>query len=565
MKYFLTIAIAFLNICIPAKAQLPARYDVIIDELLPDPTPAQGLPSSEFLELKNVSAYSYDLYGWKVSDGSSTATLPHFVLPPDSFVIICAQNAASAFSLFGSCLGVTNFPSLNNDADVIYLKSPANNLIHAVAYNSDWYGNELKKEGGWTLEMIDTKNPCQGSGNWKASVDPNGGTPGKPNSISGSNPDQEPPRLINVFANDSATITLLFNESLDSISGASVNNYIISDGIGIPISDSISSLLNSVILRLSKPLDENKIYSVTATVNDCAGNKGECTSRVAKASEPDSFNVVINEILFNPGMGGVDYVEIYNRSQRTFDLKKLYMANRSNSGGLNDIISFSEVSRLFFPGDYIVITEDPEIIKQQYLVKDPNALLKVSNLPSFPDDKGDAIILNSQGNILDEVKYYHQWQFGLISNEDGVALERIDYNSPSEGNNFHSAATSAGYGTPGYKNSQYKPDDMHDGEVIITPEIFSPDNDGFDDFVTVSYKFPSPGYVANITVFDASGRPVRYLQHNALSGINGTYRWDGLGEKQQRLQQGIYIIFTEIFNNQGKKKQFKNVVVLTRK
>jgi flagellar hook assembly protein FlgD len=100
---------------------------------------------------------------------------------------------------------------------------------------------------------------------------------------------------------------------------------------------------------------------------------------------------------------------------------------------------------------------------------------------------------------------------------------------------------------------------------MVTPDIFSPDNEGTDDFATINYSFPSPGYVANITIFDASGRKVRYLEQNALSGIKGYYRWDGLDDKNRKLSQGIYIIYTEIFNTAGKKKQFKNTVVLARK
>ena len=122
-----------------------------------------------------------------------------------------------------------------------------------------------------------------------------------------------------------------------------------------------------------------------------------------------------------------------------------------------------------------------------------------------------------------------------------------------------------GYGTPTYKNSQYRLDAEVKGDITVTPEIVSPDNDGQDDFATINYSFPEPGYVANITIFDAVGRPVRYLQRNALSGTKGFYRWDGLGEKQQKLAVGIYIIYTEVFNLKGKTKKFKNVIVLARK
>jgi hypothetical protein len=213
----------------------------------------------------------------------------------------------------------------------------------------------------------------------------------------------------------------------------------------------------------------------------------------------------------------------------------------------------------------MVLTEDTTAVENQYITANSGTFLQINSMPSLPNDKGNVIILNNQGNIIDEVKYSEKWHFALIHDSKGVSLERINYDAPSIQNNFHSAATSVGYGTPGYKNSQYKQNEELRGDITVIPEIFSPDNDGLDDFVTINYNFPSPGYIANITVFDASGRPVRYLQKNALSGIKGYYRWDGLDEKNKKLSQGIYIIYTEVFNAEGKKRVFKHTVVLARR
>jgi len=122
-----------------------------------------------------------------------------------------------------------------------------------------------------------------------------------------------------------------------------------------------------------------------------------------------------------------------------------------------------------------------------------------------------------------------------------------------------------GYGTPGNKNSQYKFNEEVQGEVAVTPDIFSPDNDGNVDFATINYSFPSAGYVANITIFDASGRPVRYLQRNALSGIKGYYLWDGLGDKNH-FRRGFTLFSPKfLIRKEGKKKQFKNTIVLARR
>ena len=418
--------------------------------------------------------------------------------------------------------------------------------------------------------MIDTKNPCSGFSNWKASIELSGGTPGKINSIDAINPDQRPPHLLRAYASDSLNIILYFDEPLDSMNAAAAANYTVSDGIGIPQNVTpVSPLYNEVTLKLSNALTRNKIYTITVNnVTDCTGNSinPNSVARVGLSTVADSFDIVINEILFNPKPNGVDYVELYNRGNNIIDLKQLYIANRNSTGMISSITQLNTDDYLLFPQDFIVATESPAIVKSQYITLNPDAFVMVNSMPSFNDDNGDVIILNLQGNIVDELQYDASWQFPLIDNPEGVALERIDYNAPTQSqNNWHSAATSVGYGTPTYKNSQCRIDQQAQGEINVSPAIFSPDNDGIDDFATIDYVFPAPGYVANITVFDISGRPMRYLQQNALCGITGNFRWDGLGDKNQKLPVGIYIIYTAIFDLNGNTKEFKNTIVLARK
>ena len=195
----------------------------------------------------------------------------------------------------------------------------------------------------------------------------------------------------------------------------------------------------------------------------------------------------------------------------------------------------------------------------------PGAILTLNSLPSFPDAEGFVLLLNQQGNVVDEVNYSDDWHFKLIDNAEGVSLERIDPGSPSQNpGNWHSAASTAGYGTPGYKNSQFKNQQSIAATIEVLPKVFSPDNDGFDDIATIQYKITEPGYVANITIFDAAGRPIRNLVRNGTLSTNGYWNWDGLDDKGRKLPVGAYILFTEIFNLQGKKERFKNVVVLAR-
>jgi hypothetical protein len=544
------------------------QYDVLIDELFPDPNPQVGLPLYKFLELKNVSSFPINLKGWKLIDGASTASLPSFNLLPDSFVIVCATNSASFYNSYGATIGVANFPSMNIGGATIILRSAENKTIHAVRYDIATYKNDLKKDGGWTLEMIDPKNPCGGSGNWKASADPKGGTPGKRNSVDGENRDETLPKLLRAFATDADKITLVFDEPVDSLRAAIINNYSIDKGYVVKSVFVDFPFFNQVQITLNNPIISGEIYTVTVkNIPDCAGNNigKKNTARFGLASDADSLDLVINEILFHPLPMGADYVELYNRSKKSIDLKKVFLANRNSNNIVSSILQVSPESILLFPGDYILLSADVDAVKGQYITTNPDAFIKMYGFPSYPNAGGNVVVLNGQGMIVDEIPYSEKWHFPLIKNPAGVSLERIDFDGPSSKSNFHSAATSVGYGTPGYRNSQYRIIEELSGAITVTPQIFSPDNDGLDDFVTINYEFPSAGFVVNTTIYDASGRVVRYLQKNSLAGPRGYFRWDGLSEKGLQLPKGIYIIYNEIFSNDGRKRHFKNTVVLARK
>ena len=546
------------------------RYDVVIDEIMADPTPQISLPSNEWIELKNVSANSINLQNWRIGDATGqSGPMPNFVLQPDSFVIICTGSAVAAMQAYGRVISVTSFPSLDNDGDQLSLKSNTGLTIHAVSYSLLWYQNAVKSDGGWTLEMIDTKNPCAGISNWKAGTDTRGGSPGVKNSIDAVNNDQSLPSVKNAYAIDNLNIVIVFDEPVDSLKGATAANYSIDGGLSIQSAISVSPLFDKVQLRLTTAMQVNTVYTITVNnVTDCKNN-GIGTRNKAKIGLPVdavATEMVINEILFNPKTGGSDYIEFYNRSNKIFDANKLYIANRNSSGVIGSTKLIATTPYYIFPGDYIVVTEDAINLPLNYMVQNPEAVFVVSSLPSFPDDEGDVILLNFQGAVVDEVKYKDDWQFALISNSDGVSLERIDPDGPSQdGANWHSAASTAGYGTPTYKNSQYKLLQSINAAVEVTPKVFSPDNDGRDDIATIQYKTSEPGYVANLTIYDANGRPVRNLVKNGTLGLQGYWVWDGLDDKRLKLPVGTYILFTEIFNLNGKKETFKNVVVLARK
>ncbi len=545
-----------------------APYDIIIEELMPDPSPSNGLPETEWIEIKNISPFDIDLAGWKIGKASElSGSMSKYILKRDSFLVVASTSSVNALAQYTNVMGVPNFPSLTNTNDLIYLLSPEEKTIHAVEYSDEWYINELKRQGGWSIEMMDVNSPCIGAENWSASKSILGASPGKINSIDAINIDEISPQLVRAFALDSLHIKLYFNEPLDSEMASNVLRYSISDQIGTPlIADPIPPLFSEVNLTLISPLSRNKKYEVYAKgIKDCIGNEIGLSNHVfaGLVEKLESKNIVVNEILFNPKPNGYDYIEVYNRSNKILDLKNLFLANLNAQNSIDNITAVQKSNYAFFPGDYFVFTESKAMLSQLYFTNNPTAIFQVANMPSYGDDEGNVILLNNEGDIIDKVSYNKEWQFKLIDNLEGISLERLNVEGPSQDeHNWHSASSTAGYGTPAYKNSQTILVNSISGEITISPNIISPNNDGVNDNATIYYSFAEPGNVCSILIFDDAGRPVKKIVENLLCGTSGYIVWDGLNDKNQPMGKGAYIVYLELFNLKGNTNKIKKVIYI---
>ncbi|HYE55724.1 MAG TPA: hypothetical protein VD996_12815, partial [Chitinophagaceae bacterium] len=332
-------------------------------------------------------------------------------------------------------------------------------------------------------------------------------------------------------------------------------------GLNVSTALPASPLFRLVTLTTNLPLRANEVYNVVVSgVSDCAGNTMGMmnAARAGLPRTPLEKDLVINEVLFNPRAGEPDFVELYNRSNNILDAAALQIASRNLSGVLSTPQRISETSFLIFPGDYLVISADK--------LRVPASVFVPAGFPSMPDDKGTVVVLSNQGIIIDELSYDERWHFPLVTAHEGVALERIDVNAPTQSrDNWTSAASDAGFATPGRLNSQSRTPNSFRENTTVSPRIFSPDNDGWDDHCFIHYRFASPGYVANISIFDAGGYLVRNLVQSATLSRQGFFRWDGLDNAGKPLPMGVYIILTEVFNLEGRTVKFKNPVTLARR
>lgn len=540
--------------CSAVQAQSSLRHTVLIHEFLPDPSPSRGLPNAEFIELKNVSKASVQLRNWRITNGSTSGKInTDFLLKPDSMVILVTSGAVAAYRSYGTCIILTPFPALNNEEDTLLLFNEKDSLIHAIAYHTSWYRNSVKQEGGWSLEMIDESQPCLQSLNWIASTSITGGTPGKQNQSAGSVKDSLAPWIARVYLADSLTIYVQMNEPmLDTVVFFTPQLDVISQRWLPPLFQVLH-----ITLRQPFPRDSLLTFLLKGAA-DCSGNQAYTLSAtIGHFATEVNTQCIINEILFDPPVGGSDYIEIYNRSSQPIDIAQLMLANRSANGMLSSYRSISSSPFPLLPNHYLVLTQDSSWINSYY--SPGQVLIQEMALPAFPDDEGSVVLLNLQGSVVDELHYSAKWHHPLMSSTQGVALERVSpFGNTQQQQNWQSAASTNRFGSPGYRNSQSVPfPEPSDAILAVSSLVISPNQDGFQDVLRLKYVLDQPGYLANIDVYSSWGFPVCTIANNDLCGITGEFVWNGLNMQQQPLKKGAYIISARFHHTNGKLRQQK--------
>lgn len=542
----------------------PVFRDVVINELMADPSPVVGLPDAEFVELHNATTdKTFDLAGWKFSDGTSTATLPSYALGPGQFVIITSNSNSPLFAFVPNRIGVGSLPSLNNDADDLTLAAPDNTLIDAVSYALSWYQDPAKQNGGWTLEQVNPRAPCGGASNWIASIDALGGTPGVQNSVFDDTPDSAPPALAGVQVVDATTLDLVFSEPMEQGSFAAAT-YAITPLLPVVSAQPVAGVTNRARLTLASPIVVAIVYTITVTgVADCSGNAiGAANTGTFSLPEPVApGDLVINEVLYDPVGTGSDFVELYNRSQKTLSLLGLQMANETN-GAIANLRVITNEPYLLLPGEYILLATNTNDIAARYPQSRTERFLQMS-LPGYNNGNGTVALLDGTNTVLDLFRYDDALHFELVNASEGYSLERVDPDRATDDpTNWHTASDVAGMATPGYRNSQYSKAPRPQGEMTIDPAIFSPDQDGFQDLLTIAYRFDQPGFVGTLTIYDAAGREVRRLMENQLLGSTGAVSWDGILDSGSKGRLGPYIVVLEAYDLSGNVETFRKTVTL---
>lgn len=366
---------------------------------------------------------------------------------------------------------------------------------------------------------------------------------------------------------NSHSVLLTFNKPINSASIHS-GNFILNDennqNISVTQAKMYAGSDNSIEVSFGK-VDGIELRFSVSEISDLSGKIMSTETRTLSYSfSPEVGSILINEILFNPFSGGVDFVELVNVSETSIPVHRLKLASRNDTLALKQIYEISAEKRYLKPGEFLVCTKDPIMVASQYFYNNPESFCAMKTLPSFSDDAGTVVLLNDSLEVLDEFSYSAKMHSPFLADENGVSLERISLEKPtSDRSNWASAVASVGFATPGLPNSQLDSESEIQDEIIPEPKAFSPNGDGYNDELNIKFEFSKPGYVANVRIFDAIGRQVKFLVKNQSLAQEGSWLWNGDSESGQKLNLGVYIILVEVFDQVGQVKKFKKTCTIT--
>lgn len=555
IKFFLlSIFVAF-----GVRAQVP--FELLITEIMADPTPSRGLPEIEYLELYNNSAAMIQLRNYTLQYNTSEVNLPSFELASAQYVILVRRGNEANFSDIANVLALQRLSLVNAGTRLRLLHG--NSVVHEVNYAATWYAQG--KTEGYALEMIDMNYPCVEKENWTSSASENGGTPAIANASARTNPDSTPPQLQFFEATTPVQIVLNFDEKLDTLAAKEHQNYRFSNNATLT-QINFGTDNKTISLGLSEEIPENELVDITIqNMTDCSGNvAADFMISVGNLSPADSGVVVLNEVLFNPKTGGGDYIELYNRSENSVSLKNWSFAtlDADNEQLLEVISTFNLVIE---PNDFLVFTENEAFLSDFFPQYQKRNVVLVDKLPALRNTDGTVLLLNNENRIYDRFDYKENLHHPIIDDPDGVALEKLSAEKPSNAvGNWQSASEESQFGTPGYENSQRIAAISENERVWVEPEIFTPDMDGLADQAELKFVLQTNGNVVTVQVMSVAGAVIKVLAQSKLLGNEGSVSWDGTDQNGNALPVGYYVFVADVFTPNGVTERFKRKVVLGR-
>ncbi|MBU0476015.1 MAG: lamin tail domain-containing protein [Bacteroidetes bacterium] len=463
----------------------PNEYnDIVINEIMYNPKGDQP----EWIELYNRTSDVINLKDWKIADRTSKALIDdstYFIAGNDYLILTDDNNLLNFFDI-SSDVKVINLPSLNNTDDDIKLLNPQMKIIDSVAYKSSWGGKD-----GYSLERVSSELSSSNINNWKSSISKYFATPGGVNSVTPRNIDLAISEIIihpkYAIVGESIELTIkVKNIGLSAIENFLIEIYNDVNIDSVAQSEELTRSISGAFIEAGDSLiyielindfsegNNNLIINLILDDDDNLENNISIVSFIGIVINEVRNDIVINEIMHSPKSPEPEWIEIYNRSTKSINLKNYQVAD------LIDTIQAFPNEIILHPNEYYIIADDSSFISIYPKVKN----YVIAEIPNLNNSGDRIIILDSLNRIIDSLFYIDSW-----GGNSGKSLERIDCESSSiDSANWNSSNFTIG-GTPGKINSI----SIKDFDIAITEIIFNPDKPAFGTDVAISAKVKNAG------------------------------------------------------------------------
>ncbi|MGC9331489.1 MAG: lamin tail domain-containing protein, partial [Bacteroidales bacterium] len=117
------------------------QYDIVINEIMADPSPVVGLPEAEYLEIYNTLDVAVNLSGFQLMIGSSTYEFAAVNLPADAEMIVCKSSDSTLLAPFGLVTAPESLSGyiLPNSGATVKILDDSSNVVDEIHYTNEWY------------------------------------------------------------------------------------------------------------------------------------------------------------------------------------------------------------------------------------------------------------------------------------------------------------------------------------------------------------------------------------------------------------------------------------------
>jgi len=488
----------------------------------------------EWFELYIDSDQSVSLGSYRVIIGQDTIGFPErSLVPPHTYLVVCRKLESAG--------GAESFEAHWGDSSGVWGDTPEEAAlwppIEAVFSLSNEGGSIELFDGDISASALSWADPGDDGISWERtepesasvvpSVDPDGSTPGFVNSVTPVGNDLSIDEIA-LTVEDGWTLFefIITNRGLlPHVASRFQLIDLAADSGDLLLELTVPALQPGESTALTAELQFEGMYvSLVASLPDDSRPRNNRVDFTAPAAEFPPF--LMTEMQPRPSQGAErEWIEIENRYFAAYDLGGWRI------GDCGQEMLISDTAVVLQPGRRAVLVRSATAFKEDYPDFD-GLLVELSSWLSL-NDGGDTICLVDQFDLRAD-----RFAYTTVFDDDYTWCRGEEPGQRDQWGRSEQVG-----GSPGEVNTVLFGDQSGELAVTVTPEVFSPDGDGYQDSVVITIAGPDADNFV-LKVYDRQGRIVRRLE-------NGSYRldsyvWHGRSDGGARLPVGIYILYAEI-------------------